>query len=178
LGLASVLSTVEMSGGHINFWSEPGRGTRFTLYFPTIEAEEPEEEAAPRRESVLDLRGTTVLLAEDSPQVRGVITSSLTEHGCTVLQARDGTEALDQINRTPSPIHVLCTDAVMPGVPVRDVLARLQLKHPETSVLVISGYITDELTRRGIEQGDYRVLAKPFGTQQLLETVADLRAGR
>jgi DNA-binding NarL/FixJ family response regulator len=66
----------------------------------------------------------------------------------------------------------------MPGAPVRAVLERLREKHPKASVVVISGYVNDELTRRGIEQGHYRVLAKPFGTQQLLQTVADIRAGR
>jgi CheY-like chemotaxis protein len=177
LGLASVRSTIEMSGGYVALWSELGTGTRVSLYLPIADTRPEVHDAAGAEES-LDLRGTTVLLAEDSPQVRGVITSSLAQHGCKVLQARDGTEALDQIERSSAAIDVLCTDAVMPGAPVRDVLERLRQKHPKASVVVISGYVNDELTRRGIEQGHYRVLAKPFGTQQLLQTVADLRAGR
>jgi two-component system cell cycle sensor histidine kinase/response regulator CckA len=178
LGLASVRSTIEMSGGYVSLWSQPGLGTCVSLYLPLLETTQLEANGSAIIEGVLDLRGTTVLLAEDSAQVRGVITSSLAQHGCTVLQARDGTEAIDQIDRAGAPIHVLCTDAVMPGAPVRDVLERLREKHPNASVVVISGYVNDELTRRGIEQGHYRVLAKPFGTQQLLQTVADIRAGR
>ena len=174
LGLASVLSIVEMSGGHVTLSSELGRGTTITLYLPIAESvprlTPVPSDAAP----ILDLHGTTVLLAEDSPDVRAVISSSLKQHGCTVLQARDGTDALLHIERA-SVIDVLCTDAVMPGAPVREVIALLKRRHPEADVVVISGYVTDELTRRGIEQGHFRVLAKPFEPHRLLETIDELR---
>ena len=58
---------------------------------------------------------------------------------------------------------------------LREVIALLQRKHPHASVIVISGYVTDELTRRGIEQGRFRVLAKPFEPARLLETIDELR---
>jgi signal transduction histidine kinase/CheY-like chemotaxis protein len=174
LGLASVQSIVEISGGYLTLWSEPGEGTSITLYLPCV-ASLPRAARAPmEKQRALDLRGTTVLLAEDSADVHGVISSVLAQHGCAVLQARDGTDALRQIERAPS-IDVLCTDAVMPGAPVREVIALLQRMHPRASVVVISGYVTDELTRRGIEQGHFRVLAKPFEPSRLLETIDELR---
>jgi CheY-like chemotaxis protein len=174
LGLASVLSIVEMSGGHVTLSSELGRGTTITLYLPIAESV-PRQAALPSGTApTIDLRGTTVLLAEDSPDVRNVISRSLAHHGCTVLQARDGTDALLQIERA-AVIDVLCTDAVMPGAPVREVIALLKRKHPNAGVVVISGYVTDELTRRGIEQGHFRVLAKPFEPYRLLETIDELR---
>jgi YesN/AraC family two-component response regulator len=90
------------------------------------------------------------------------------------MQASDGTRAIDLIESAPRPIDVLCTDAVMPGAPVREVIACLKRRYPSAVVLVISGYVADELMRRGIEHGDYRVPAKPFTTQRLLETIAEL----
>jgi CheY-like chemotaxis protein len=78
---------------------------------------------------------------------------------------------------TMSSSRVLCTDAVMPGAPVRDVIAALKRKHPNAGVVVISGYVTDELTRRGIEQGHFRVPAKPFEPHRLLEIIDELRRG-
>lgn len=175
LGLASVLSTAQMSGGNATLWSEPGRGTRVMLYLPLVDTFQAERERVSRPHHKVDLRGVTVLVVEDSPDALAVLRRGLEDKGCVVLEARDGTQALEQIGRSTRPIDVLCADAVMPGAPVRDVIDRLREKYPDAGVLVISGYVADELTRRGIEQGLYRVLAKPFEMHRLFESIAELR---
>jgi signal transduction histidine kinase/FixJ family two-component response regulator len=173
LGLASVLATVQASRGHVTLWSEPGRGTQIALYLPIVAEATPEAVAHPP--AAPDLRGTQVLVADDSPEALRAMQRALSDAGCSVLPARDGAHALELIETSRVPVDVFCTDPLMPGVPVRDLLARLQELHPEAAVLLVSSYVTDELLRRGIEQGAYRVLAKPFTTEQLLQAIGEAR---
>jgi signal transduction histidine kinase/ActR/RegA family two-component response regulator len=172
LGLPSVLATVQTSGGYVKLWSERDHGTRVTLYLPIDATGTPG--AAARRGVRPDLQGTAVLVADDSPEALHVMRRTLMDAGCIVLQARNGTHALELIETSPARIDVLCTDGMLPGVPVREVIVRLRELHPEAEVLVVSDYVTDERMRRGIEQGAYRVLAKPFKAEQLLHAIGDL----
>jgi CheY-like chemotaxis protein len=165
LGLASVLSTIQMSGGHVTLHSEVGRGTRITLWLPIADAAIAQQ-VTTARPVLPSLAGLTVLVAEDSAGVLRLVHEVLTEAGCTVLQASDTTQALAHV-RSHTAIDVLCTDVVMPGPPVRDLLEQFSQSHPSAGVLILSGYVGDDLARRGIEDGRYQLLPKPFGTEQL-----------
>lgn len=71
-------------------------------------------------------------------------------------------------------IDLLCTDAVMPGTPIRDVLERWATRRPGKPVIVCSGHVAEELARRGIEEGRYALLAKPFTPEELVRAVVRL----
>src|SRR2546421_10949077 len=93
LGLATVYGVVKQSNGHIWVYSEPGHRTTFKLYFPAASTSSSQPPAAPDVDS---LDGSeTILLAEDEAEVRGLIAKALRLHGYTVLEARNGLEALD-----------------------------------------------------------------------------------
>src|SRR5262249_19627153 len=115
LGLSTVYSIVKQNGGHIEVVSAPERGTSFLVYLPR--APESAEAAVPPSKLVAPApTSKTILVAEDEDMVRRMVRLSLWWNGYTVLEARDGAEALAVAEQHPGPIHVLVTDVLMPGI--------------------------------------------------------------
>jgi CheY-like chemotaxis protein len=174
LGLATVYGIVKQSGGYIWVDSAVGRGTTFEIYLPVVdEAIETAVEAPPVRE----LRGGshTILLAEDDGAVRRLARDVLTRKGYSVLEARDGDEALTLARRERGAIHLLVTDVVMPGLSGRDLAERLNLERPDMRVLYTSGYTEHIIMRTGVEEC-VTLLPKPFLPADLLQKVAQTLA--
>jgi CheY-like chemotaxis protein len=96
----------------------------------------------------------------------------LEKAGHTVVAVADGHRAVEAIGKNA--FDLLCTDAVMPGEPVRQVVDAFVQRHPQGRVLIASGHADDELTRRGLEQGRYRLLRKPFLPPDLCAAVDEL----
>lgn len=69
---------------------------------------------------------------------------------------------------------MLCVDAVVPGEPSSAVIAAFEASRPSSPVLVVSDHVQEELTRRGIEQGRYRLLRKPFAADELTAAVDEV----
>jgi two-component system cell cycle sensor histidine kinase/response regulator CckA len=101
---------------------------------------------------------------------------TLRSRGYRTTVSANGDQALQEIQR--SDFDLLCTDAVMPGAPLSEVIAAFERKNPGANVLVCSGYVEEELTRRGIEQGKYQLLGKPFSLEQLVAAVEQSLAHR
>ena len=169
LGLAAVAAVARQNGGDLVLESTPGKGTRAAILLPAIAAPpraRPVSTAPPPRVAV------RVLLVDDSPALVQVARRTLQEAGCTVVVAADGDEALQRIGEAR--FELLCSDVVMPGRPLREVIAEFEARNPGAPVLLCSGYVGEELVRRGIEAGRYRFLAKPYGPAQLVAEVASL----
>ena len=93
-------------------------------------------------------------------------------HGYTVLDARDGDEALALARQHQGAIHLLIADVVMPGLSGRDLAARLTAERPGLRVLYTSGYTENMVIRTGLEES-LALLAKPFLPADLLQEVRD-----
>jgi signal transduction histidine kinase/DNA-binding response OmpR family regulator len=171
LGLATVYGIVKQSGGHVEVFSEPGRGTTFTVYLPRVDPAPPASaEPTPGRSPF----GTeTLLLAEDEEAVRTLAGCVLRMSGYTVLEAADGAEALRVAGRHAGPIHLLVTDVVMPGMGGRALADRLTAARPETRVLYLSGYTADEVVRHGVREAEVAFLQKPFKVDALILKVRE-----
>ena len=159
LGLATVQGIVQQSGGFIWVYSEPDHGTVFKIYLPRV------DEPASRADDVpaADVRGTeTVLVVEDVTAVRAVTREMLSRYGYNVLEAADGTTALQLAAAYEAPIHLLLTDVVMPDINGRDLAHRFESTRPEMKVLFMSGYTDDAVVRHGILQKGIAYLQKPF----------------
>jgi PAS domain S-box-containing protein len=170
LGLSTVYGIVKQSGGCIHVKSSPGHGTTFTIYLARAEgAIDRTEDENGHGES---LTGTeTILVAEDEPGVRSLVSHTLRQHGYTVLEAAHGVEALAISERHTKAIHLLLTDVVMPQINGRELAERLVAKHPELRVLFMSGYTDDAVLRRGLCTVDKSFLHKPFTTGTLASRV-------
>jgi two-component system cell cycle sensor histidine kinase/response regulator CckA len=164
LGLATVYGVVKQSGGYIWVYSEPGRGTTFKIYLPTVDAhvEAPADEHAPAR----PLQGSeVVLVVEDDDTVRNLTRDVLKEYGYRVLEADKGAEAIEVVRAYRDPLHLVVTDVVMPGLSAREMIRRLQSMRPEVKVLYMSGYTESAIVHRGALDRDLMLpWPRPYGS--------------
>jgi signal transduction histidine kinase len=175
LGLAAVHGIVTQSGGLISIQSQSGVGTTVNIYIPEFhsQAEPSDTESA----GMQACRGTeTVLLVEDSIQVRTLIRRILKSHGYRVLEAVDGPAAIKQSEGESGRIHLLLTDVVMPGMSGRVLAEHLKLVRPDMKILYMSGYTDDQVIMRGVIDSPYAFIQKPFRSESLalkVRTVLD-----
>jgi signal transduction histidine kinase len=162
LGLATVYGIVKQNQGDIWVYSEAGQGTTFKIYLPRAEAA-----ALPptHDEAIADKpRGNeTILLIEDDARVRELTQTVLAEQGYTVLAAEDGQAALQVAADHPSPIHLLLSDVIMPGMSGKDIAGQLSRMYPDLKILFMSGHSDDTLAHFGVLEPDVAFLPKPFG---------------
>jgi two-component system cell cycle sensor histidine kinase/response regulator CckA len=175
LGLWTVLSIASASGGGVLVGGEPGQGARLTVYFPepatqAVVARAPMAVVAPPRATA-----SRILLLEDDTSVRRLMTTVLERAGHQVVAVGDGRKALEEIARRGEHFDLLCSDAVVPQVPAGRVIDAFLAAFPSRPVLVVSGYVEEELTRNGIEQGRCHLLRKPFPPEELCRTVDRLQ---
>jgi CheY-like chemotaxis protein len=171
LGLATVHGIVKQSGGHVWVHSEPGQGTSFKIYLPRVD-EPAEKVEAPAVEEPPPRGSETVLLVEDDASLRELIRECLESTGYTVIEARHGAEALGICERGPTPIDLVMTDVVMPGMSGRELADRLRLSRPEIRVLYMSGYTGDAVVLHGVLRED-AFLQKPFTAAALARAVRE-----
>jgi len=173
LGLAMLQRFVMQSGGHVEVESEPGRGTTFRIYLPTV----PLPVAARRHADAADEAppGTeTVMIVEDEASVRVFAEAVLTAAGYDVLSAANGVEALALARATAGPIHLLMSDVVMPvlgGLALAEQFAAL---HPASRVLFTSGYTPEAVGRQGTAIPATQFIQKPFAPAALCRKVRDV----
>ena len=166
LGLAMVYGTAKGAGGTVLVESEPGVGTTVRMLFPRSDdvadgAVELETELTPPRGAM------RLLLVEDEDGVRRVLERVLTRHGHEVLTAAHPNEALE-IAMQGTPMDMLITDVVMPGMSGPQLAARLTEMQPGLPVLFVSGY-TDSPGELPVGAN---LLRKPFTNAALLREVA------
>jgi len=115
-----------------------------------------------------------ILLAEDEEPVRKIVSRVLTDCGYEVLAARDGAEAIRLFEASESPIDLLFTDVVMPGMRGTELASRLREARPDLRVLFTSGYVDthhSELEHRGPGTG---YLQKPVSYPDIARKVREV----
>jgi PAS domain S-box-containing protein len=173
LGLAMVHGFVKQSGGHIEVESEVGRGTTFKVYLPRTD-ETVTSDRSSQDFAMLPGGTETILLVEDQDAVRIFARHVLRAGGYTVLEARDGEEALRVAQQCQGPIHLLMTDVIMPrmsGPQLAELLAR---DRPELRILFVSGYADEAMTRFGVPEKGSAFLQKPFNTARLARKIREV----
>lgn len=172
MGLATVFGIVKQHGGSIWVYSEPGKGSTFKIYLPPM-AEGPRSPAA-ASEAPTNLRGSeTVLVVEDSEDVRSLTCSILARYGYKVLAAASGREALEIAGVHDGPIHLLLSDVVMPEMNGRELHQELAQRHPGLAVLFMSGYTDNVIAHHGILDADVHFIQKPFSIKSLAQRVRE-----
>ena len=176
LGLSTVYGIVKQSDGHIAVYSEPGMGTTLKIYLPRVDG--PQESLPAQPAAAASDTGTeTILLVEDEDGVRGLVRQVLKRRGYSVLEARDGGEALLTCEHFHDPIHLLLTDVVLAHMSGRELAERLAPQRPEMRVLYMSGYTDDAIVQHGVLAQETAFLQKPFTTDALARKVRDVLDG-
>lgn len=174
LGLSIVYGIVKQSGGYIWVYSEPGRGTTFKIYLPTV-FERDAEPVRDRRPTTW-LTGTeTILVVEDEPSLCDMARSILESAGYTVLEAHSGEEGLRAVERHPGPIDLVLSDVILRGgMNGHEMAGRLFALHPEARVVYMSGYSGELISWHGLLDPGTDLLEKPFDTDSLQHKVREV----
>jgi len=177
LGLAMVYGVATQAGGDVKVTTSPGRGSRFSVYLPEVEAPSPEERR--RRPSTSSLAAVAavpsrrILLVEDEETVRVLAQRMLEESGYRVTEAKDAEEALRRVAAEAEPFDLLISDLVMPGMSGQALASRIRSESPTTKVLFISGYTEDTAVRKTIADSGVAFLQKPFTRDALARKVTE-----
>jgi PAS domain S-box-containing protein len=172
LGLAMVYGVVQQSDGHVLVESDEGRGTTFRVYLPRV-AEAPTSLSTPVSLPSTTTATADILIVDDESSIRALARRILERHGYVVREAKNGADALRLMEETSTPVDLLLSDVVMPGMDGRELARRFTQSSPTTRVLLMSGYSEiGEDARAGVGPiEDEAFLEKPFTAQQLLDAV-------
>jgi two-component system, cell cycle sensor histidine kinase and response regulator CckA len=174
LGLSTVYGIVRQSGGDIVAESEPGSGASFRIFFPRLErpAEKLPTVVAPR---TLNTSHAVILVVEDEPAVRALVTRVLTGDGHVVFAAGDASQALAILEQKDRWIDLLLTDVVLPRGLQGDGLAREALAlRAGLPILFMSGHPRESLLHAGILPKGVDYLPKPFTPDSLSRKVREV----
>ena len=174
LGLATVEGVVAQSGGRIQIDSEVNRGTTITVLLPLTS-----EPVVQPRSAGYRLRPNTrslgrVLVVEDEDSVRSIVMRTLQAEGYEVLGARDGGEALRELEEVGGAVNLVLTDIVMPGMGGRQLAAELSRRYRRIPIVWMSGHAREVEQQKGELSRNDPFLQKPVSTDTLLETVAQV----
>jgi signal transduction histidine kinase/ActR/RegA family two-component response regulator len=170
LGLSMVHGLAAQLGGGFEITSAPGEGTRIDLYLPVAEKKAPAERR-PTSEVVRTMgRRLSLLLIDDEELVRTATAEMMRDLGHSVVEARGAAEGLARLDKGIS-VDLVVTEYKMPGMDGAELARRVAQTHPETPVLLITGYAgpTEDLV-------DLPRLAKPFGQAEIVRALDNLFA--
>ena len=175
LGLSMIYGFARQSGGQIRIYSEVGKGTTMCLYFPRHYDDPSFNDAADFPEASESLGdGEIVLVIDDEPSIRMLITDVLSDTGYSVLEASDGPAGL-RVLQSAARIDLLITDVGLPGgMNGRQVADAARTLRPDLKVLFITGYAENALMGNGHLEKGMHVLAKPFEVERLAIKIREL----
>lgn len=170
LGLSIIYGIVKGHRAQIQCYSEPGKGTRFQIFFPAkvaavaLDEEQPEEEMLPG--------GTeTILLIDDDEAIRDIGVQILERNGYSVMNAESGEEGLRRFEEQPTNIDLVVLDLNMPGMGGYKCMQEIKAINPETKILIASGYTPRGEVKAALEEGACGYIVKPFQLVDFLKKV-------
>jgi len=173
LGLSTALTIVKSHGGFINVYSEPHKGSQFTIYIPAIDMPGDRDER-PLQTNLPTGNGELILVVDDENSIREITRGTLEAFGYVVVTAADGTEALAIYADRKNEIAVVLTDMVMPFMDGPATIRALKRMNPEVKIIAASGLAATHKPGEGTLEGVQIFLNKPYTAEKLLIALSQL----
>jgi len=173
LGLSMIYGFSKQSHGHVSISSEVGKGTTVELYLPRFKGMQVQDEQPYISNQTLAKDGETVLIVEDDPAVRALVSEVLNELGYKFVEAADGTEAVP-ILESGQRIDLLISDVGLPGMNGRQLAEIARQFRPGLKVLFITGYAEHAAVRAGFLDEGMQMITKPFAFDHLTAKVREM----
>ncbi|MFH0957100.1 MAG: response regulator, partial [Pseudomonadota bacterium] len=172
LGLATVYGIVKQHRGSVLCYSEPGIGTCFKIYLPSVERRKDSE-------SCITAMGTpggtdTILVVDDDEIVRDMTGEFLQGFGYSVITATNGKEALAIYQMERDRIELILLDLIMPVMDGRQCLKEILRINPKAKVVIASGYSESTLASGAVAAGAKGFVQKPYNMSQILTTIREV----
>ncbi|HEX7220624.1 MAG TPA: PAS domain S-box protein [Burkholderiales bacterium] len=168
LGLALVYGIVTDSAGAIDVASAPGRGSRFTIYLPRVEA--PAAAQDPAAAPVARGSGERVLVVDDEEALVAVTSEVLKHFGYEPVGCSDGDAALAAFDQ--GRIDAVIADEVMPGLSGTQLARALRRRRADLPIVLVSGYTGPILSERALAAGVTEILKKPVQSRDIASALA------
>ena len=173
LGLSMIYGFSKQSRGHVSIDSEIDQGTTVKLYLPRFRGEELDHPVCDSQQAPDALDGETVLIVEDDPAVRVLVSAVLSELGYAFVEASDADGAMPILNSTQR-IDLLISDVGLPGMNGRQLAEIGRQYRPGLKVLFITGYAEHAAVRGGFLDSGMQMITKPFTFDLLTAKVREM----
>lgn len=174
LGLSMIYGFAKQSRGAVNIYSEVGQGSMVCIYLPRHLGDIEETDAPADLEGVPRGEGETVLVIDDEPTVRMLVSEVLADMGYTAIEADDGAAGLKVLNSSAR-VDLLVTDVGLPGgINGRQVADAAREIRPDLKVLFITGYAENAVLSHGHLDPGMHVMTKPFAIEALATRIREL----
>lgn len=170
LGLSTSMTIVKGHAGFLNVYSEPGKGTKFSIYLPTDGSAEPSH--AVRDAQYPRGSGELILVVDDEESIVDITAATLEKFGYKVIAAYDGTQAIAQYAKNAGQVAAVITDMAMPNLDGFATIRALKAIDPEVTIIAMSGLVNAEQTAELQALGIASFMSKPFTAETLLVTLA------
>lgn len=174
IGLSVVYGVIKSHSGYIFCTSEPGRGTTFELYFPTLDIMATEEKKEAGKKPVMSRGHETILLVDDEPSLLETGQELLSYLGYNVLTASSGENALITINREGKGIGIVIMDLMMPGIGGEKCLTEIMKIFPSMKVMIASGNTTSMKIDGILGAGAKAFIQKPYYIEDLSNKIREI----
>lgn len=173
LGLSMIYGFTKQSHGHVSIESQVGHGTTVQLFLPRFHGNKQEDEADAQSQEVEARAGETILIVEDDPAVRALVSQVLGELGYAWLEAADAVGAVP-ILESGQRIDLMISDVGLPGMNGRQLADIGRQMRPDLKVLFITGYAENAGVRAGFLDTGMQMITKPFAFDQLTAKVREM----
>ncbi|KAA3609912.1 MAG: PAS domain S-box protein [Calditrichaeota bacterium] len=176
LGLATVYGIIRQSGGNISVNSILNSGTEFRIFLPRIKSKSQLTSPESPKEEEPDL--IPILVVEDDPKVRALVSETLCGNGYKVFESSNGKDAIKVYNANKNTIKLILTDVVMPKMNGREFASKVKKINKEIKLLYMTGYADQVVIDRGMLEPNTRLIHKPFTLTSLLSNLKELQADK
>ncbi|MCE0498906.1 MAG: response regulator [Methylacidiphilales bacterium] len=171
LGMPVVYGLMQSHNGVVDIWSEKGKGTSVSLYFPMPESSVP----VPAKGSVEQAKSVegseTVLIVDDEADVRYFMEIILQMHGYHVIAVPNAEEALEILKIRGHGVHLIFSDLGLPKMNGFGLSTLVKRLYPQIRIILASGYLDVAIKTRMVELAIDGFMSKPYETPTLLSTV-------